>query len=97
MGLSVGGACLDALHVGCEQKRGNMQTTLRSEALRPFRPQSDDREETGIPRRWRRTPRIATRMFAVLSTMRQLHELLLYLSEALKLPAAQPLYSELNS
>jgi len=29
--------------------------------------------------------------------MRQLYELLLYLREALKLPAAQPLYSELNS
>ena len=45
---------------------------------------------------WRRTPRIAARMFVVFSTMRQLHELLLYLSEALKLPAAQPLYSELK-
>lgn len=45
---------------------------------------------------WRRTPQIAGRMFAVFSIMRQLHELLVFLSEALKLPPAEPLYSELK-
>ncbi len=45
---------------------------------------------------WRHAPGIAAPMFAVFSIMRQLHELLLYLSEALKLPPAEPLYSELR-
>jgi uncharacterized protein YjbI with pentapeptide repeats len=46
-------------------------------------------------RDWRRTPTIATRMFEVFPVMRQLHELLWYLSEALALPSARQLHDEL--
>ena len=35
-------------------------------------------------------------MFAVLPVMRQLHELLWYLTEALALPAARPVHDELR-
>ncbi|MCU1670788.1 MAG: hypothetical protein JWP40_3715 [Blastococcus sp.] len=45
-------------------------------------------------RDWRTTPELARPMFAVLPAMRQLHELLWYLAEALTLPAAAPLYDE---
>jgi uncharacterized protein YjbI with pentapeptide repeats len=45
---------------------------------------------------WRRSPGIAEQMFRVFTIMRQLHELLWYLGEALTLPAARPLYSELS-
>ncbi len=45
---------------------------------------------------WRRTPRIAARMFEVFTIMRQLHELLWYLSEALTLQPARPLHGELR-
>ena len=45
---------------------------------------------------WRQTPHVATRMFGVFMAMRQLHELLMYLKEALKLPPAQPLHGELQ-
>ena len=45
---------------------------------------------------WRRTPRIATRMFTVFTIMRQLHELLWYLNEALALQAARPLHGALG-
>jgi uncharacterized protein YjbI with pentapeptide repeats len=45
---------------------------------------------------WRRSPGIAERMFRVFTIMRQLHELLWYLGEALTLPAARPLYPELS-
>ena len=45
---------------------------------------------------WRRTPEIAESMFEVFMIMRQIHELLMYLTEALKLQAAQPLYGELR-
>ena len=45
---------------------------------------------------WRRTPEIAESMFESFMTMRQLHELLMYLSEALKLAPARPLYGELG-
>jgi uncharacterized protein YjbI with pentapeptide repeats len=44
---------------------------------------------------WRRTPGIAAQMFRVFTIMRQLHELMWYLGEALALPAAGPLHSEL--
>jgi uncharacterized protein YjbI with pentapeptide repeats len=46
---------------------------------------------------WRRAPQTAPRMFAVFTIMRQLHELLWYLSEALTLPAARPLHPELGA
>lgn len=45
---------------------------------------------------WRRTPRIAAQMFAVFTVMRQLHELLWYLSEALTLQPAGPIHGELG-
>jgi len=45
---------------------------------------------------WRRSPGIAEQMFRVFTIMRQLHELLWYLGEALTLPAARPLYRELS-
>jgi uncharacterized protein YjbI with pentapeptide repeats len=47
-------------------------------------------------RDWRRTPPIAARMFEVFGVMRQLHELLWYLTEALALPAARPLHGALR-
>jgi uncharacterized protein YjbI with pentapeptide repeats len=47
-------------------------------------------------RDWRRTPGIAQRMFGVFAIMRQLHELLWYLSAALTLPPARPLHAELS-
>lgn len=47
-------------------------------------------------RDWRRTPGIAAQMFAVFARMRQLHELLWYLTEALALGPARPLRAELR-
>jgi hypothetical protein len=41
-------------------------------------------------RDWRRAPGTATDMFAAFSVMRQLHELLWYLTEAQALPGAEP-------
>ena len=41
-------------------------------------------------RDWREAPETAARMFQSFTVMRQLHELLWYLSEALGLPAARP-------
>ncbi len=45
---------------------------------------------------WRRDPRTAEQMFEVFPIMRQLHELLWYLTEALTLQSAGPLHSELS-
>ncbi len=45
---------------------------------------------------WRRAPRTAKQMFAVFLIMRDLHELLWYLTEALTLQPARPLHSELS-
>jgi hypothetical protein len=47
-------------------------------------------------RDWRSSPEIAERMFAVFGVMRDLHELLWFLTEALGFPAAHPLRSELG-
>ncbi len=47
-------------------------------------------------RDWRGTPDLAEQMFRVFMIMRQLHELLWYLDEALMLPAARPLHHELS-
>ncbi|MFJ1704669.1 pentapeptide repeat-containing protein [Kitasatospora sp. NPDC088346] len=46
-------------------------------------------------RDWRQEPDGAQRMFRVLPVMRQLHELLWYLTQALDLPAARPVRAEL--
>jgi uncharacterized protein YjbI with pentapeptide repeats len=45
---------------------------------------------------WRSTPRVATRMFEVFTVMRQLHELLWYLTEALTLAPARPVHDALR-
>jgi hypothetical protein len=45
-------------------------------------------------RSWRESPELAGAQFAVLPVMRQLHEVLWYLTEAAELPAAAPLRQE---
>ncbi|MEV0592240.1 pentapeptide repeat-containing protein [Nonomuraea cavernae] len=45
---------------------------------------------------WRRAPDTAQRMFEVFPVMRQLHELLWYLAQALALPQAHPIHDELR-
>jgi uncharacterized protein YjbI with pentapeptide repeats len=46
---------------------------------------------------WRQAPQTASQMFAVFAAMRQLHELLWYLTEALALQPARPLHAELRA
>ncbi|OAB34838.1 oxetanocin A resistance protein [Paenibacillus macquariensis subsp. defensor] len=46
---------------------------------------------------WRQAPGTAKQMFDVLSIMRQLHELLWYLSEAMTLQAARSIHSEVST
>lgn len=48
-------------------------------------------------RDWGQAPQSATQMFAVFAIVRQLHELLWYLTEALTLQAARPLHAELRA
>lgn len=45
---------------------------------------------------WRQAPHSARQMFDVFPVMRQLHELLWYLTEALALPSARPVHDELR-
>ncbi|MGE5703609.1 MAG: pentapeptide repeat-containing protein, partial [Clostridia bacterium] len=45
---------------------------------------------------WRSAPEIAKQMFEVFPIMRQLHELLWYITEAMELPAANPIHRELK-
>jgi uncharacterized protein YjbI with pentapeptide repeats len=45
---------------------------------------------------WRRAPRTAIQMFGVFAVMRQLHELLWYLAEALTMQPARPLHGGLS-
>ena len=47
-------------------------------------------------RDWRQAPGTARQMFDVFPVMRQLHELLWYLTEALTLPAARPVHADLR-
>ena len=47
-------------------------------------------------RDWRQAPHTAPQMFAAFTVMRQLHELLWYLTQALALSAARPLHGELR-
>lgn len=47
-------------------------------------------------RSWRESPDVAGPMFEVFPVMRQLHELLWYLAEALERPAARPLHKDLR-
>jgi hypothetical protein len=44
-------------------------------------------------RSWRETPELAAAQFAALPVMRQLHEMLWYLTGALTLPAAEPVHA----
>jgi Pentapeptide repeats (8 copies) len=53
-------------------------------------------QETFGGRDWRGEPELAAPMFAALPIMRQLHELIWYVTEALKLPAAGPLHDRLR-
>jgi uncharacterized protein YjbI with pentapeptide repeats len=46
---------------------------------------------------WRTAPEIAPRLFAAFFAVRQLHELLWYLTEAIELEAARPLLAELEA
>ncbi|MFC1438498.1 pentapeptide repeat-containing protein [Streptacidiphilus sp. N1-10] len=52
---------------------------------------------TFLGRDWRQDPGAARRMFAVFPVMRDLHELLRYLAEALAWPAAAPVHAELRA
>ncbi|MDX6352885.1 MAG: hypothetical protein QOF84_7675 [Streptomyces sp.] len=45
---------------------------------------------------WRQAPQTARQMFDVFPVMRQLHELLRYVTEALALPPARPVHAELR-
>ncbi len=45
---------------------------------------------------WRQAPHTARQMFDVFPVMRQLHELLWYMAEALTLPPARPLHADLR-
>jgi hypothetical protein len=53
-------------------------------------------QQTFGGRSWREFPELAGDMFAVLPVMRQLHEGLWHLTEALALPAAAPLHQEVR-
>ncbi|WP_432094536.1 pentapeptide repeat-containing protein [Streptomyces sp. bgisy100] len=53
-------------------------------------------QETFGGQDWRQAPGLAPQMFAVFPVMRQLHELLHYLTEALSLPRARPLHADLR-
>jgi hypothetical protein len=54
-------------------------------------------QDTFGGRDWRSSPEIAGAMYAALPVMRDLHELLWYLTEALALPAARRLHSKLRA
>nr|WP_207924144.1 pentapeptide repeat-containing protein [Actinomadura bangladeshensis] len=53
-------------------------------------------QRTFAGRDWRADPDAARRMFQVFPVMRQLHELLWYLAEAVEMPAAEPVREELR-
>lgn len=52
-------------------------------------------QETFAGHTWRESPEVAEQMFTVFGTMRDLHELLWYLTEAVTLPTAPDLRAEL--
>ncbi|MFF4182984.1 pentapeptide repeat-containing protein [Streptomyces sp. NPDC001691] len=54
-------------------------------------------QQTFEGRDWRTAPETAASMFAVFPVMRQLHELLWYVTEALALPKAGPVHAELRA
>ncbi|WP_428831350.1 pentapeptide repeat-containing protein [Actinomadura chokoriensis] len=53
-------------------------------------------QRTFAGRDWRGDPDVARGMFQVFPVMRQLHELLWYLAEAVEMPAAEPVRDELR-
>jgi uncharacterized protein YjbI with pentapeptide repeats len=53
-------------------------------------------QHTFAGRDWRTTPALAGPMFSVFPAMRQLHELLWYLAEALTLPDAAPAHAQVR-
>ncbi|MFB4297401.1 pentapeptide repeat-containing protein [Actinomadura sp. NTSP31] len=54
-------------------------------------------QETFGGRDWRRGPEVSASMFRVFPVMRQLHELLWYLADALEMPAAASVHPELRA
>ncbi|WP_379154111.1 pentapeptide repeat-containing protein [Paenibacillus sp. sgz5001063] len=52
---------------------------------------------TFASRDWRAAPESAAQMFEVFPVMRHLHELMYYLAQAIELPAAQPIHSQLHA
>lgn len=54
-------------------------------------------QQTFGGRSWREDPDTARQMFEAFPVMRQLHELLWYLAEALELPEARPVHPELRA
>ncbi|MEU9097703.1 pentapeptide repeat-containing protein [Streptomyces sp. NPDC048361] len=54
-------------------------------------------QQTFGGRDWRAAPETAASMFEVFPVMRQLHELLWYIAEALALPKARPVHTELHA
>jgi uncharacterized protein YjbI with pentapeptide repeats len=54
-------------------------------------------QQTFGGRSWREAPDLAWAQFAVLPVVRQLHEMLWYLAEALTLPAAAPLHDDVRA
>ncbi|CAM3540968.1 pentapeptide repeat-containing protein [Aeromicrobium ponti] len=53
-------------------------------------------QDTFEGRDWRDHPKLAKEMFEVFPVMQQLHEMLCYLTEALRLESARPIHSELR-
>lgn len=53
-------------------------------------------QETFAGRSWREDPGVAGQIFQVFPVMRQLHELLWYLAEALSFPEAEPLHHDIG-
>src|SRR5664280_362996 len=70
--------------------------SLRADCERCFGAGQQVAQVTFGGQNWRRDPQAAQQMFAVFSTMRQLHELLWYLTEALTLQPVRQLHDELS-
>jgi uncharacterized protein YjbI with pentapeptide repeats len=86
-----------------EDFRCGIHSTLRDDGFRGctvfdcFGAGQKVAQVTYAGRSWRNAPETTRQMFAVFPVMRQLHELLWYLTEALTLPAAGPLFAELDA
>lgn len=86
-----------------EDFRCGIHSTLRDDGFRGctvfdcFGAGQKVAQTTYAGRSWRDTPETTRQMFAVFPVMRQLHELLWYLTESLTYPAAGPLFAELEA